>query len=229
MGRRAADEGKYRLRLRYPLPAEELEQFAKSAGWKPQRSKISMQGELMFNRPGLTAFLLCIATVALGPCGLSKDKWISYESWACRFKVRRPASWFRFGDNTRGLDIVNFDPAKRVSGVFLPKLGAEITVFPPPSGIQTVSEWIDKDLGGKAPISRRKVARIKWRPDGCADITEVLWDSEAGPDATFVYTGYYCATTKGLFSILLVNWKGSPKQDLLRATALQIAISLRAW
>ncbi len=152
-----------------------------------------------------------------------------YESQRSRFSVAYPASWYPYGDNSGSLDILSFPPSRAVHAVVLEKSGAEITVSPVELHGRNVEQWVKESLQGETPVTNRLVKVRPGRPDGCIEVREVVWQSEAGPGAFFVYTGYFCSTKRGLFEVLLSNWKGNPQEKKLRHLALKIVESLRTW
>jgi hypothetical protein len=127
------------------------------------------------------------------------------------------------------LDILNFPPEEAARGVILKESGANITVGPAPPQIKTIDQWVQDDSKVITIIGQREVKELPRKPTGCLELHEVVAKQEMGPEMFFVYTGYYCRTSRGLFRILLVNRAEDPNQENLREIARKIALSLQSW
>ncbi len=183
----------------------------------------------------LRATLLSALVIAAG-FGLSTQAsgYKTFKSTKYRFSVRYPASWFILDHTVEVLDAISFPPSQRVKGVVLPKSGASITVVPaavvsPPEGILTIEKWISMDVSDSKILNRKEVLPLSPAPRACAQLTQVEWEAEEGPNAYTHETSYYCLTRAGLFRIQLSNWRRDPKQPQYQGIALQIARSLRTW
>jgi hypothetical protein len=180
--------------------------------------------------PRALSCYVCVTLACLGLHLSGAEHWMTFRSEEAGFTVLYPASWYRSGSGTRGLDIFNFPPSKSVHGVVLPRSGAQLAVGRATSRTRTLNQWINQDLRGERPISRRKIARPAEGAGACTELLEVAWLSAVGPAAYFSYTSYYCSTGDGrLYQILLTNWKGNPKQQELRNLALRVALSLKQF
>jgi hypothetical protein len=133
------------------------------------------------------------------------------------------------GATLDSLDILNFPPDQRAKGVILKESGARIMVGRAPSEVKTVEEWIKDQTKFDTEVAQREVTNFTKIPSGCEKITEVASLSEVGPKSYFSATTYYCVTNQALYAVALLNWKGDPKQNQLRAIALKIATSLTSW
>jgi hypothetical protein len=132
-----------------------------------------------------------------------------------------------FRANEEDLVILNFPPSQTVKGVVLKPEGAEIAITAAGQDIHTIDEWVQQDRKYGDTL-RDSVEAIPKAPAGaCANIRKLVSRSEVGEHRFFIYTYYYCATTNGLYSLLLTNWEGDPNQARLRETARKIILSFR--
>jgi len=158
------------------------------------------------------------------------EEWKEFVSSKYHFTVQYPASWYRLGDTPDILDITNFNRTRPEEGIATTVAGAEITVSGALTGVETVEDWIHRDLPDSEDIaaSEATVAVPKPAPGGCKKIKQASWRQQASPDVYFVNTAYYCHADNGLYKVTLMNWQSDPNQTRLRALALKMALSLRS-
>lgn len=183
-----------------------------------------------------TRTLACLCStllLALTAGTSSAEHWKIFQSKGQFFTVRYPSSWHRIGtgqfENQDVLGIINFPNSERAEGVVIKTGGAEIQVSAAPRGVNTVSEWIRRDLQGDQIIREGDMVLQKPVLDGCIALKEVTWRSDVSGSgkAYQFHASYYCSTAIGLYSVFLTTWDGDPKQGELQSLALRVALSLR--
>jgi hypothetical protein len=176
--------------------------------------------------------LICLLAAGFTLSG-DTPAWKTFKSKKYRYSVQYPASWYLFttelGPKPDSLDILNFPPEERVSGVILKDSGARIMVGPAPPETRTIAQWIEENAKFETQIRQREIKDFARNPLGCAELVEVTSLSEVGPEAYLGDTSYYCSAERGLYVVSLLNWKGDSSEEQLRAIALKIALSLKAW
>ena len=175
---------------------------------------------------------LCL--VAICGTALKGTTWKTFKSEKYHFSVTYPPSWHGSNHETEILEIFDFPSSERVKGVVIPRSGAGITVVPaimahPKDTVNTISDWIEKDLVGTNIVSRKELKTLSQEAGACTELVEVQTDAEEGPNAYTHATSYYCRTRTGLYRVELSNWRGNPKQSQLQAIAGKIVLSLRSW
>ncbi|HEY6292873.1 MAG TPA: hypothetical protein VI455_15090 [Terriglobia bacterium] len=157
------------------------------------------------------------------------EQWKEFTSTKYHFTVQYPASWYRLGDTPDILDITNFQRARPQEGIATTAAGAEITVSGALPGVETVDDWIHRDLPDSDDIaaSEGTVPVPKPAPGSCKKLKQATWRQQVSPDVYFTNTAYYCVADAGLYKVAIMNWQSDPNQGRLRALALQIALSLR--
>lgn len=174
-----------------------------------------------------------VCSLAICGTALNDCTWKTFTSDKYHFSVAYPSSWHDLNHETDILEIFNFPSSEKAKGVVIPRSGAGITVVPamiahPKDAINTISDWIEKDLVGANMISRRDVKALTEEAGACTELVEVQTEAEEGPNAYTRATSYYCTTHAGLYRVELTNWRGNPKQSQLQAIARKIVLSLRS-
>jgi hypothetical protein len=177
---------------------------------------------------------LCSTLLVLLAVGTSDaEQWKTFHSNGQHFSVHYPSSWHRLGagqfENDDVLGIINFPNSERVEGVVIKAGGAAIQVSAAPRGVNTLTEWIRRDLQGDQIIRERDVVLQQLVPNGCTALKEVTWRSDVSGSgkAYQLHASYYCSTAIGLYSVFLTAWDGDPEQRELESLSLSMALSLR--
>lgn len=159
------------------------------------------------------------------------SSWTEFKSGVSHFSVMYPSSWRRLSQNLKGLDIVNFPAGQGQHGVVLSPIGANIQVVGATPRVHMIEDLVRGDLQGERPIEDSEVRITDPPKGGCATFRRVVWqqDADGSGKHIFSFTCYYCSIDSRIFSVLLINWKGDPKQPELQELALKIAQSLRTW
>ena len=159
----------------------------------------------------------------------SDEQWKEFTSSKYHFTVQYPASWYRLGGTRDILDITNFQRARPEEGIATTVAGAEITVMGALPGVESVEDWIHRDLPDSEDIgaSESTVEVPKPSPTGCKRLKQATWRQQISSDVYFIDTAYYCTTEAGLYKVALTNWQSDPNQASLQALAVKIALSLR--
>ncbi len=186
----------------------------------------STSGISRVNASALVA-LLSLASIPVGANGQRQEKksepFISHQGgWTAEF----PASWRIYPsptDNNTALDIINFPLSRRVTAVFLPEKGAEISVGPPPEGISTIAEWIKRRSVAQDVQSRQSFILRKRDSQELLKVTEVISQAAEGLevlDCYFEFAGHPMLGSA-------VYWKGDPNAPKLRALLHEIIATIR--
>lgn len=176
-----------------------------------------------------TSCLLIVFQLAVPTSGRpgQHSNWKEFKSAESGFSVKYPGSWYPFVSNKGSLDILSFPPAERVQGVVLKRGGAEIMVGGPPSGVTSIDQWVRAVEQDNRVKEDKSVKLIRAASNGCAELRQVVTESEAGEGVYFTQTSYYCSIGNKLLTVFLENWKGDPNEKRFQELALRIASSLR--
>jgi hypothetical protein len=172
--------------------------------------------------------LLC-AFGPLLPTLLAEQGWTTFKSPQNHFRVQYPSSWHPLNPGETRFDIINFPPSERAEGVILNATGARIWLSAAPPEIKNVDELILQEPPSDSTEGDERIPIARLARDGCLTLRRVITKGEIGPNVYFVYTTYYCSTKRGIYLAVLINRERDPHQEELRAIALRIVLSLRAF
>lgn len=181
---------------------------------------------------------LALATAAAGPIrdtqngassGSEASAWKEFASAKYGFTVHYPADWYPLAGLSDILDITNFERSGPQDGIASRVGGAEITVTGALSGVQSVDDWIRRDLPDSDDLGASEADVKIAHPveAGCIKLKLASWHEPLSPDASLSQTSFYCTAAKGLYRISLLNWENDPRQKGLRELVLGIALSLK--
>jgi hypothetical protein len=181
---------------------------------------------MTFYNLALAAFLLVESGRACG------TKEVMFQSSESCFRVCYPSSWRIYtgaGSQERALDIINFNPEKKLSGVFLPDGGAEIVFAPLPRELFDIERWLATRTRGE---TKPAVEQIRMNPHGRGGITvytRAEWTSEVGPsaDAVMIKVAAHFGVGDLMFEAQLMYWKDDPASAQYTSDLARLLASFR--
>jgi len=124
----------------------------------------------------LLAQALAVATAALSE---------TYRDARTGLVIHYPRGW-RLDNSYPGFEIVDFPPSKRPPQVLVPADHADIGIFSPPEGENTVAEWMGKERVGESQGYRVTELALGTKHIGTLRVTKAVNHPSGIPGATLL-------------------------------------------